>query len=150
MGTPFTDVFDLFLTKVQDYRLNTLYNTSPNDLTIYLQGFLINALPLFYNCNQSLAKNNTTQLFTADLAEENQVMIADLMVEKWLGKELLNVTQMNLTVQDRDFKSHSADKNMEGKAKRLIEKREQNAQALVDYGYKYNNWSDWFNGTFVV
>ena len=47
MATPYSEVFDLFLTSIQDYRINRLYEKSVEDMENYLMPFLIKAIVNF-------------------------------------------------------------------------------------------------------
>lgn len=152
MGTEFSDIFDLFMVQIKDWRLQSLYESSVLDFEVYLSGFLKLSIPQFEDvCNQSLAYDNTTKTFTETLANNNQVILAKLMVEKWLEKEVQDVNQMNLHLQDRDFKVYSESQNLKEKSLHLDKTKEYNSQAITSYSYsKSTDWADWYVGTFYV
>jgi flagellar basal body P-ring protein FlgI len=78
-------------------------------------------------------------------------MLSKLMVEKWLEKEVQDVNQMNLHLQDRDFKVYSESQNLKEKSLHLDKVKEYNAQSITVYSYnKSTDWANWFSGTFYV
>jgi len=152
MGTEFSDIFDLFMVQIKDWRLQSLYDASKLDFETYLSGFLFLSIPQFEDtCNQSLTYDSTTKTFTETLTNSNQVILAKLMVEKWLEKEVQDVNQMNLHLQDRDFKVYSESQNLKEKSLHLDKTKEYNSQIITNYSYsKSTDWASWYTGSFYV
>jgi len=148
MGTTFTEIYDFFMTTITDYRLITLFNTSETDFNTYLSAWLIQAIPEFYNCDQSLAY--ATNEFAVTLTQKNINILVLLMKKIWLEKEIDNILQMNNLVQDRDFKTFSQGQNMKAKQDRYVILKEEVSQKLVDYGLNGINWTQWFAGEFYI
>lgn len=149
MTTDYTDIFDLFMMNIKDWKLESLFNTSPDDFENVLQGYMVVSLPKFTNCNQSLARNDSTKQFTETLSEQNKNIIASLMVEKWLEREVQDIRQMALHVQDRDFKSYAEANNLKEKSAHWSKILELNSQALVDYSLNDRElWANWISGNF--
>jgi hypothetical protein len=147
-GTTFSEVFDKFMVLVDDYRLVTLFQTSQTDFETYLQGWLDNAILEFYNCDQSLSYSSTT--FGATLTTKNQLILARIMVKYWLMKEVQDVTEMRLHIQDGDFKTYSEAQNLQAKSAHLDKVKEDVSQLLVDYSLNTNDWSSWYNDVFYT
>ena len=144
MATPFTDIYDQFSMLVKDYRLVTLYNNSPSDYETYLSGWLLPAITDFKTCNQSLAY--ATNSFSATLIRENIKILAMLMKKYWLKKEIADITQINLHIQDRDFKTFAEANNLSMKQKTYQADLEEISQQLVEYGLDDPAmWSNWIN-----
>jgi len=155
MTTPYSDVYDLFITAVKDWKLDALYASSLVDFETYLQRFLIDAVARFEDvCNQSLEKNDTTSLFTETLTQRNQLLLADLMIESWLNKEIKDIKQFNLHILDKgDFKIYSEAQNLKAKEDSLSQVRENNSQKISDYMWRsddYGYLDDWIAGNFGV
>ena len=149
MATTFNEVYDFFMTTINDYRLVALYNSSQTDFQTYLSAWLIQSIPEFTNCDQSLSYSSSS--FTETLSQKNINILVLLMKKKWFEKELENVLQMTNVVQDRDFKMYSQANNMKEKRERLITLQEEVSQKLVDYGLEYSvDWANWFNGEYYV
>lgn len=148
MATSFTEIYDQFSMFVKDYNLIALYNASVSDYEIYLSGWLIPAITDFRNCNQSLAYTSST--FTETLSTDNIKILALLMKKYWLKKEINDITQMNLHVQDRDFKTFAEANNMLEKRKTYQGDLEELSQQLTEYTLANTDWSSWYAGNFYV
>jgi hypothetical protein len=144
MGTSLSEVYDVFMMTVTDYRLIDLFNTSVPDFENYLQAWLDFSIVDFYVCDQDLNYDNTTKEFSADLSRDNKVILATLMMKYWLQKAVNDITQFNLHVTDRDFKIASESQNLREKANHLNLVKEQCSQLLQDYGYRKVDWDDWY------
>lgn len=152
MGSKFSEIFDLFMVQVKDWRLQSLYESSTLDFEVYLSGFLMLSIPQFEEvCNQSLAHDEETKEFTETLSLDNKTILSKLMVEKWLEKEVQDVNQMNLHLQDRDFKVYSESQNLKEKSLHLDKTKEYNSQTMTAYSYsKSTDWANWLSGTFYT
>jgi hypothetical protein len=149
-GTTFSIIYDKFMMLVNDYRLVALYTSSEVDFETYLQGWLDNAILEFNNCSQSLAYTESTKTFTSALTVENQLLLARIMVKFWLMKEVQDVMEMRLHIQDGDFKTYSEAQNLQAKSTHLDKVKEDVSQLLVDYGLSNMDWAAWLTGTFYV
>jgi len=151
MTTAYSIIFDSFMSKIKDWRLDALFVSSVANFEIYLTGFLKSAIILFDKySDQDLSRNDTSRLFTETLTEKNIAMLAQLMVQFWLEKETQDVRQMSLKITDKDFKHYSEAMNLKEKSNRWSEIVERNNQALVDYNYETTDWDSWLDGTFYV
>jgi hypothetical protein len=147
-NTYVSEVYDLFMQLVNDYRLIDLFNTSEPDFENYLQAWLEYSIAEFSICDQALDYDEETGLFTVILTRENKIILATLMMKYWLQKNVNDITQMNLHVTDRDFKVASESMNLREKASYLNVIKEQCSQLLQDYGYKRVTWDEWRNQEF--
>ena len=148
MGTHVSEIFDLFMITVTDYRLTDLFDTSEEDFETYLEGFLEYAIADFEMCSQDLDYDETTKEFSETITRKNKTILATLMMRYWLQKLVNDITQMNLHVTDRDFRVASEAMNLREKSIYLNTVKEQCSQLLNDYEYKNNAWDDWFNQSF--
>jgi hypothetical protein len=150
-GTKFADIFDLFMVTIKDWRIQSLFESSVVDFENYLSGFLILAIPEFNVCDQSLEYDLSKREFMVSLSEENKTILAQLMMQFWLTKEVQDVNQMNLHLQDRDFKVYSESQNLREKSFHLDKVKEYNSQLITRYSYRNGiNWSDWLSGNFYT
>src|SRR5689334_19715760 len=117
---------------VKDYRLVDLYNASVLDFETYLQGWLIPAIAEFSICDQSLAYSSSSGSFTETLAVRNIVMLARIMSKYWVIKQASHRLQMNMHVQDKDFKVYSESQSAAEKRKQLSDLKEEISQGLVN------------------
>ena len=148
MGTTCTEIFDLFLSSIADYRLDAIYTSSGSfTFGLYLEPWLLNSIVDFDICNQSLvyavSGSATEGSFTETLNLENQLILALIMSKYWLAKTVQEILQMNNNIQDRDFKTFSQAQNLQAKQALYNLKREEVSQRLNEYSYKNNVWADW-------
>ena len=144
--TPFSDIYDLFLVMVTDYKLDKLYSQSEADFLTYLKGFLMLAIPKFTNCKQSLAYNSDN--FTSNLTIVEKNILAELMTIQWLSKEINDVTQFNLSLNDTDFKRYAEANNLREKSEYSDRLREKVNQDMTDYGLITIDWNAWGSGNY--
>jgi hypothetical protein len=148
-NTTLSEIYDLFSQTVTDYRLNELFQTSQTDFENYLQSWLQFAIVDFSVCDQDLNYDEYTLEFPEKLSRDNKVILATLMMKYWMQKNVNDITQMNLHITDKDFKTASEAQNIREKQAALNVMKEQCSQLLQDYGYKRVNWNDWFNAAGV-
>lgn len=151
MTTPFSDVYDKFLSLVKDYKLNMIYQLSESHVEFenYVFNWLIFGIRDFKKCDQSLSYTGTN--FTATLTEKNILMLSQLMKKYWLEKEIDDILQMNDNLRDKDFDHYAASQNMKSKQDRMILEKEEISQLLLEYDLDYGvNWASWYAGNFYT
>ena len=148
MATSLSEVYDLFMLTITDYRLNHLFDSSEEDFENYLQAWLEFAIAEFTMCDQDLNYDDVTKTFSDTLTRENKVILATLMMKYWMQKNVNDITQMNLHITDRDFKVASESMNLREKAIRLNNVKETCSQMLIDYAYRHNDWTGWLEQDF--
>lgn len=116
MATSFDMVEDRALMQVDDYKLTSLYNQSEERFKKWCDGFLVNAIPNFYKCRQSLEYNLETREFVSDLSDFEVAILADFWVIEWFEHELQDSTKINVLLQTSgSFKTHAAAPNLNAK-----------------------------------
>jgi hypothetical protein len=154
MATTTSEIMDLFLSAVSDYKLDAIYTASGSlTLNTYCEPWLLKAIQSFPNCTQSLAytviSGSSDGQFTEALTSENQIILSQFMELRWLEKGLQDIRALNNFVQDRDFKSFSPSQNIKARTDNYNSKKEELSQRLVDYAVAHNvSWSNWKNGVF--
>lgn len=148
MATTLSDVSDLFMSKVSDYRLVAIYQTSGSTaLSSFIEPWLLNSVVEFDVCTPPLnyipTSGSIEGSFSEDLTLENKMILAELIVKNWLQKSIQDVLQMNNAIQDHDFKTFAQSSNLKAKQDYYNTVRENVSQLLVDYGYRHNDWSGW-------
>ena len=150
MATTYDEIYDLALITIRDWKLDELESVSEPDFKLYLQGFLIRAIPKFTNSQADLDdRNDTTATFNFDLTTKEKDILARLLINRWLEKEIQDVTQFNLHLNDTDFKHFAESKNLDSKKMLLNMNREEVNQDMTDYGLKNAPWQNWANGIFL-
>lgn len=133
MATQFSEIYDLALVVIKDYKLETLSQIDGEAFDTYLQGFLIDAIPEFYGCRQSLEYSIENSSFLNNLNYQEKNILSKFMIIKWLEKEINDITQINLHLQGRDFKTNSEASNLKEKSEYLDRMREKVTQTITDY-----------------
>jgi hypothetical protein len=118
-NTSFTDVYDHFMSTVQDYQLNAIYGTGEQNLNTFLLSFLKEAIvdvSGFCDINnlESYADYDS-QTFTTDIGMHNIIILAQFMKKPWARRQRDYVTQMQGLLTDTDFKRFSEANNLNAK-----------------------------------
>lgn len=149
MGTKLSEINDLFMMKVTDYRLTDLFTTSEEDFETFLEAWLIMGIAEFDKSSKiSLEYDSASKEFVEELPPDVKVILATLMMKMWLQKDVNDITQFRLHITDRDFKMASEAMNLREKKDYLVIVTEQCSQLISDYEYKNNDWESWRNQQF--
>lgn len=149
MSTLYSDIYDLAMIEIRDYKLDKIYALSPTNFAIYMRGFLAKAIPKFMNCVTDLSdRDDITMQFNNDLSDKEQDILSEWFVISWLSKEISDVTQFNMHLNDTDFKHYSEAQNLKEKTTHRDKLREMVKQDEVDYGLQNINWTDWASGNY--
>lgn len=132
--TSFNDVIDLALVTVDDYKLVKLMQQSEEEFLEYCDGFLIRAIPNFFQCRQSLDYDLNNRVFESDLTPVEISILADFWAIEWLTKEVQNSAQFQLKLKvNNAFTFNSEAQNLKEKTSWLDRLRERVWQKIVDY-----------------
>ena len=119
--TTFEELYSDFLFKVQDYQQRNLYLRDVKVATNLCLSFLKTAIAKFTNCKKDIQNPNLDLcVFNVELTLTEKDILTNLMVEAWLNRVCLDITQMNLTLNDNDFKHFAEEKNLEKKIETRI------------------------------
>lgn len=148
-NTTFEEIYRLFLNQIQDYRIKKLFVEDINSAEDMLETYLIKSIPDFTNCVKSITDANTTdKTFNVELDIEEKGILSDLMVIAWMNWSINNITQMELTLDDTDFKHYSEERNLSGKLNHRNMLREIADQKMINYGFKHTPFKEWAAGNY--
>lgn len=134
MPTSFDQVIDLALVTVDDYKLVKLYDQSQQGFQQWCDGFLLSAIPNFFQCRQSLEYDATIRQFVSDLTNVEISILADFWIIEWFDRETQNSAKINALLQTSgSFKTHAASQNLKEKNAYLDGLREKVYQKITDY-----------------
>ena len=134
MSTSFDKIIDLALVTVDDYKLVKLYNQSQQGFQQWCDGFLLSAIPNFFQCRQSLEYDATTRQFVSELTNTEISILAALWIIEWFDRETQNSAKINALLQTScSFKTHAASQNLKEKSAYLDGLREKVYQKITDY-----------------
>lgn len=148
MATSFSEIYDLCMTSIRDYKIDKLFTAT--DLTNFenlMLSYLKKAIPKFIHCQKDLENimDMTLNQFTDTLTLTEQVILSDLMVIEWLNSKILDVTQMQIHLNDTDFKHYSEAQNLTAKMNARNVMQESVNQDMTNYELKNVNWLNWQN-----
>lgn len=106
MATPFQDIYDKFLSLIEDYEL-TLFTDV--ELAYLLSNYLSRAVSLdFKQCIKDLTDfDKDLEQFNILLTGEEQWIIANGMVLSWLEPKIKRERLLRDAISDRDYKESS-------------------------------------------
>ena len=94
MATPYSKIYDRFLSSITDYDLAYLPD---DDIENVVHGWLLRAIADFYNCKVDLDdRDDEIRCFNVDLSNWEIDVLAKFMVAAWLNDQIASV---NLTLQ---------------------------------------------------
>ena len=114
-GTPFSIVYNTFLSKVTD---DMYMELTKQDTYGLLQELLLNAIPRFEFprvdlFDYVLAELKEQSFFVARLSREEMNILATYMVVEWLGQQLASVENVRMKYSGSDFKFTSQANHMQ-------------------------------------
>lgn len=135
--TEFEKIYKLFLNMIQDYSLTKMFEFDPETAEDMLETFLIMAIAEFEGYNKLIANVNLkAKCFSFELTISEMVIMARIMVMCWLDRVINDLTQINLKLQDNDFKHSSENANLKEKLEYADRWREKVYQQLMTYALK--------------
>lgn len=138
--TPISEVIDLFLMLVNDYKLKQIFNLG--SLEQYAEPWLRMSIVEFDRVRTTqLSYDSLSKTFSETLTNEDLSILSQLMVKYWLTKEVNDVLAMENILQDHDFTRHSEAQNLDAKRALLNRQVEDCKQLLIQYGYDHFVWN---------
>lgn len=134
MPTSFDKIIDVALLTVNDYKFLKLYNQSQEGFQKWCDGFLLAAIPNFFQCRQSLDFDLEQRQFVNELTFTEISILADFWSIAWLDREIQDSTQIQNKLQiSSAFTQHSPAQNLKEKVALSNTLREKVYQKIVDY-----------------
>lgn len=132
MGTPYSRVYNSFLSKVTDY----LYGSfTEEELTQDLTNLLDASIVEFeYPKINIRDKNNENQLFNANLSYDEIEIISYLMVERWLERQINDIQLIKQRFSNKDFQFTSQANHLIA----LMKNQERLQKKIVQLKRKYS------------
>ena len=140
MSTSYDLIFQKFMHEIDDFDLTSL---DEEDMLIENKLTLSKAVTLFKKCKQSLIRDDTSELFTNNLKEEEQWIIADYMRKVWFDEIINNGNLLKLNLSDKDFKLFSPSDKLQVLSKLKTQYDRELKLKVNDYlydGYLYSNF----------
>lgn len=106
MGTPFSDIYKLFLSQIKDYELAEMEDTVLED---NLGLWLVNAIPHFKSCKKNLEMiiDETMKEFSEALTITEKSILAKYMVYVYVSTYLIREENLSQALNSKDYRMYS-------------------------------------------
>lgn len=143
MATPYSDIYDLALMSIQDYVLDKFAKEDEENFSLYLQGFLIRAIPKFNNCLKDLSNRSDDEgTFNIDLDDMEKDILADWLVIMYLDKEIFDRRQITGMMQNKNEAHRYSEANLLREKEELRSKKyERVRNSQRDYSIMHTDWT---------
>ena len=143
MNTAYSDIFELVLALLSSYKIDDIYNENGEDgiNTFFIPYLKIASGELENNAGIDLS-NRDDELceFNEKLTDGKQLIVAKYIMIGYLSKETHDIMQMQLHLQDGDFKTFAEKNNLEGKLNALYMLKEEVGYDVKRSGYNGFKW----------
>lgn len=147
-NTEFSEIYHIFLNSIQDYHLKNLFRENFELGEDLLETFLIKAIAKFHNCPNIEDVDTASKEFNFTLSIKEKNILSELMVISWVEYNINDIVQMELNLNDNDFKHYSEEKNLKEKREYADKLREIASQDMTDYGLANTNFKQWAVGDY--
>ncbi len=124
MGTPFSDVFEMFRVVCTDYKLDSIKKLDEEAFYTILKSIMLTGLPQF-DCLKSLAYvsqeeiiggETVTRYYFVEVLDTDEIMIiSKITAETWFRGKILDTRAFQPFMSQREFKKESVNENLKRK-----------------------------------
>ena len=140
MASPYTDVYEYFLSKISDYSFLSL---SDEDIEEELLPFLRTAISRFDVCKQDLTlRDDQMGAFEVDLTDMELEILSSLMLVAYLKPKVVSSDTFKLAMSDADYKIYSQANHIKEMLSLYKEMRTEVDKLITKYTYKRINLDD--------
>lgn len=104
MGTPFSEVDNLFLEKISD---DMLLSMRPEDIQVMLDNYRRSAGVRFKLCSKTSNKDKVKREYIEELTDEEQEILANIMVIEWIKPRINSIELLETTMSTKDYQTFS-------------------------------------------
>nr|DAK83665.1 MAG TPA: hypothetical protein [Caudoviricetes sp.] len=132
--TSFDTVIDSALAIIDDYKLRKLYNQDVDLFKARIDSLLIQSLPQFWQCRQSLDYNAENREFNSSLTPQEIYILACFWIIAWWEYETNNAAQIALKLGLKNQYSYNSEsQNFKEKGNIIDKLREEVDRAITNY-----------------
>ena len=143
MVTTYSDVYELVLSLISSYKIDDIYVKDGEDgIEIFFMPYLkIAAGELENSAGIDISdRDDILRQFNIKLSDGKQLIIAKYIMIGYLSKETHDIMQIQLHLQDGDFKTYAEKNNLEGKLNALYLLKEEVGYDVKRSGYNGFKW----------
>ncbi|MCM3387328.1 hypothetical protein M3649_04165 [Ureibacillus chungkukjangi] len=142
MATPFSDVFDYFLSNITDYSLLELHNV---ELEENMKSWLMGAIVNYPNPKSDLFNfDSIDNKFNIDISQGEKIILGKLMAIEYINPFILDETLLKQSLNSKDYRSYSPAKQLETLQKIKNELSNDVSLMISRQSYSVNNIKEWF------
>lgn len=141
MSTPYSTVYDSFLSKVTDYSYS---NVTQDELESDLNKLLDSSISEFEYPKVNIRdKDNSLKMFNVDLGFDEIEILGYLMVDKWIDRQIYNLELFKQRFSTKDFSFTSQANHLDS----LGDKQEKLQKKIntLKKKYSYRKMGDQYN-----
>lgn len=132
--TEFDKIESIALSVVEDYKLGKLYNQNIEKFQSKCDSYLINSIPQFSQCRQSLDYDSESRYFMADLTNLEVYILSRYWIIAWWENETNNAAQIALKLGIKNQYSYNSESQNFKEKQNIIDKlREDVDRATQEY-----------------
>lgn len=142
-NTSYSDIFELVLALLSSYKIDDIYiQSGENGIDTFFMPYLKIASGELENHSGIDLSGRDDELYEFDskLSDGKQLIIAKYIMIGYLSKETHDIMQMQLHLQDGDFKTYAEKNNLDGKLNALYMLKEDVGYDLKRSGYNEFTW----------
>jgi methionine synthase II (cobalamin-independent) len=138
MATPYTDIYDFFLSKVEDFSfVDTEKYPTVEDLQAELRKYLRSAIVRFKQSKVDLSKRDELlKQFNEDLNDDEKEILSSLMVLAYIQPKITSVQNMEQRLVDREYKAYSQGKHLQEMISLRKDLQSEVSQLISAYTYE--------------
>lgn len=143
MNTTYSDVYELVLALLSSYKIDDIYIKDGEDgiETFFMPYLRIASGELENKSGIDLSdRDDEMRQFNSKLSDGRQLIIAKYIMIGYLSRETHDIMQMQLHLQDGDFKTYAEKNNLDGKLNALYMLKEEVGYDVKRSGYNGFNW----------
>ena len=141
MATPYSDVINSFIMKVEGYKLMALL---PEDRVDIIMFYMNSAIAKFYKkCKHDLLNVDTeNNMFNETLSIDDIDVLSEIMIVEWLSPQIYNDELLESRLNTKDFTEYSPAKLIEQINAVYKESKKRVKYMIIQYTYDNGNVRD--------
>ena len=143
MVTTYSDIYELVLSLISSYKIDDIYvkDGEGGIETFFMPYLKIASGELENSAGINISdRDDILRQFNDKLSDGRQLIIAKYIMIGYLSKETHDIMQMQLHLQDGDFKTYAEKNNLEGKLNALYMLKEEVGYDVKRSGYNGFKW----------
>ncbi len=134
MATPYSDVFDTFLSKITDYSyINYTNDELESDFNKMLKSACARATSIK---EDRLTRDSILQEFISDLTDLEVEILACFMLVEWLNPKINNIELLKQSLSSKDFQMYSQANHLKELQQLRVSARKEASSLMNTYSIK--------------